>query len=365
MSNQARRLPGAPKSGGNGFQMIRAISIRNFRCFESAKLEGCARLNVIVGDNGSGKTALLEAIFLALCQNPEVTIRYRSHRGMDGQLSGSTRIIEAALWEDLFFQQDLRKTILVKLEGDGPEARSVIVNRSVESETLTFSGMVAEHTPITFSWTDQAGQVRHVTPRLGPSGIQMGTTNEDLPDFFLFAAHSPSSAGENATRFSQLSRRGEHRHFVEAISKEYDWLEDISIEVSGGAPALYATIKGTKEKRPLASVSSGINRIVGIILGLATARRSVVVVDEIENGIYYKHHAAIWSGLLNFMRRSEAQLFVSTHSEECLQALIEVIRDDPSDVALWRIERTDSGPVIRHFSGATFVAGIDTGGEVR
>jgi AAA15 family ATPase/GTPase len=46
--------------------MIHSIDIRNFRCFERLEIGNCRRINLLVGDNGSGKTALLEAIFLAL-----------------------------------------------------------------------------------------------------------------------------------------------------------------------------------------------------------------------------------------------------------------------------------------------------------
>ena len=49
-----------------GFQMIRTISIAGYRCFEHVAINDVTRLNVIVGDNGSGKTSLLEATFMAL-----------------------------------------------------------------------------------------------------------------------------------------------------------------------------------------------------------------------------------------------------------------------------------------------------------
>lgn len=44
---------------------LKQISIRNFRCIESVKLELDAELNWIVGQNASGKTSLLEALFFA------------------------------------------------------------------------------------------------------------------------------------------------------------------------------------------------------------------------------------------------------------------------------------------------------------
>jgi predicted ATPase len=57
-------------------QMISEIEIENFKCFEHLKISDCKRINVIVGDNGAGKTALLEGIFLALGMTSELPIRY-------------------------------------------------------------------------------------------------------------------------------------------------------------------------------------------------------------------------------------------------------------------------------------------------
>lgn len=43
--------------------MLTAITVENFRCIEHASLDFDARSTGIVGDNASGKTSLLEAIY--------------------------------------------------------------------------------------------------------------------------------------------------------------------------------------------------------------------------------------------------------------------------------------------------------------
>src|SRR5579872_1795150 len=78
------------------YRMIHDIDIRNFRCFQRLQIADCSRINVIVGDNGSGKTALLEAIFLALGVGPELALRFRQTRGLDGSLSATPGRIQEA-----------------------------------------------------------------------------------------------------------------------------------------------------------------------------------------------------------------------------------------------------------------------------
>jgi AAA15 family ATPase/GTPase len=47
----------------SGDLMIETVELLNFRAFGEAKLLDCRRINVVVGENGSGKTALLEGMF--------------------------------------------------------------------------------------------------------------------------------------------------------------------------------------------------------------------------------------------------------------------------------------------------------------
>ena len=46
--------------------MLTKIVIKNYRCYENYTLEFNRGLNILVGDNDSGKSTLLEAIGLAL-----------------------------------------------------------------------------------------------------------------------------------------------------------------------------------------------------------------------------------------------------------------------------------------------------------
>ena len=53
--------------------MLTKVEIENYRCFPTFRMEGLARVNLLVGKNNSGKTALLEAVqFLASGGDPLV-----------------------------------------------------------------------------------------------------------------------------------------------------------------------------------------------------------------------------------------------------------------------------------------------------
>ncbi len=62
--------------------MFKNIKIENFRCFKSFELQQLGRVNLLVGENNSGKTSILEAIQL-LCSrtNLEPLSEMMIHRG--------------------------------------------------------------------------------------------------------------------------------------------------------------------------------------------------------------------------------------------------------------------------------------------
>lgn len=352
----------------SGYQMIHSIDVRNFRCFRHLEISNVSRLNVVVGDNGAGKTAFLEAVFLPLCASPEVGARLRSQRGLDGAFVGPAARIEAALWGGFFYNADMSLPISLTLSGSGEEHRSLEISRHPSREAVFRSlddSVQTKETPLNFTWKDSNGEFRTVTPSVSSGGLSFPSTGEDMDNFFLFPANQTIGSAENAGRFSDLSQRGEHKKFVDLFRKEYSWISDINVEVYGGSPVLFATLKDGGRKLPLPNVSSGINRAVSFMLAIASSNSGVVIIDEIENGLHYSHLVGVWRVLLNFMKEYDCQVFVSTHSQECLWALSKAASREMNDISLFQLERGVDESSLRQFTGKDLELALEYHEEVR
>ena len=303
---------------GPSGRMIRSISIKNFRCFESLDIAKCGRVNVVVGDNGSGKTALLEAIFLALGVVTELPLRYRQQRGLEGTFSGSSHAIEESIFGDLFFNRDWSDSIYIELAGTGEDNRSLRISRGSGEALLPLGTTQPKRAmatlPFVFTWRSATGHEYPLSPFFLNNNIQFPSTGEDLPSFFYFAANQPSNSTEAATLFSRLSRTYSDAAFKKIISQEFSLIRDISIEISGGAPVLHASVPGVREKLPVPAVSGAINRLLSILLSMAARPGGAILVDEMDNGVYYSHQKEVWSAVLSFAKEYDFQAFTTTHS---------------------------------------------------
>jgi ABC-type transport system involved in cytochrome c biogenesis ATPase subunit len=345
--------------------MIKEIDIRNFKCFGHLHVSNCCRVNVIVGDNGVGKTALLEGVFFALASTSEVVLRFRQFRGLDGQFRGSSRKIEEAIWRDYFHGMDMNKTISISLHGDGPEARSVSIERGAGQTLVPLdqSQSSGATSGIIFKWRDQLGKYHEAIPEISISGIKFPETGEDLADFFFLSSNQTFSSTENADRFSDMNE-DRRREFVAFFKKQYPVIQDLFVRSMVGAPAIYAQMEGIQESLPITAISGGINRMITLLLMIASRKQSVVLIDEIENGIFHTHLESFWRILLNFSNNYHSQIFVTTHSEECLEALAKAIDVEKNDVSLWRASRQAGSAKFKQFFGKQVPIGIKAG-EVR
>jgi ABC-type lipoprotein export system ATPase subunit len=348
------------------YQMITAIEISNFRCFERLLINDIPRVNVVVGDNGSGKTALLEAIYLALSTTPSNAVKLRQWRGLATNLSGTIESIDEAMFGAFFRFYDMDRPVSITLRGSGPEARSFYLSRGTQAELIPLGPMPAHSGTLQFDWTNSDGAHFLHQPQYTEQGIVAGPTVEKLPDFHFFAANIPVGAREIADAFTRLSRKFSEADFLDVFRAEYPWIKGMNIESVGGQSILHATVEGSPVKLPLTETSGAVNRMVSILLAIASRQQNIVLIDEVENGIYYKHHLPFWRALLNSSRRMDAQLFITTHNDEWLRAMATTAGEQNADVGFWRIRRSDGGqPLLDRMSLENLKDGIELGVELR
>jgi AAA15 family ATPase/GTPase len=114
---------------------------------------------------------------------------------------------------------------------------------------------------------------------------------------------------------------------------------------------------------PIGSMGDGIWRLLGIALALVSARGGVLLVDEIDSGLHYTVLVDMWRLVLETARSLDVQVFATTHSRDCYEALAAVTDASRAEISLQRIERGRSEAIA--FNEAELRQAAERGLEVR
>ncbi len=337
-----------------GYKMIESLEIKNFRCFEHIHLTDLKTVNLIVGRNASGKTALLEALYFTF-GNPALTLKLKGWRGIAAPIQ-ITDMAESrsAVWRDLFINFDRTQIITINIKGSSDVARNVkIACRGTDTQVASFKhgkAAIKSVPPIEFEYKIGVKTFK-AEPIFMEGTVVFKNAPEPLEASF-FSSAMPLDPQESAVHFSSLSRRGKHEPIVVAMHKMFPVISNLSIELNDKVPMVYATLSNADEKVPLGLLSAGVSKIFAYLVAIANQPKGFMLIDEIENGLHYELLPKAWELFYEFADLYGTQLFVSTHSLENLKAVLPIIETNENGFSLIRIEKDLSRPTVaKQFTG--------------
>lgn len=363
--------------------MITKAIFKNFRGFRDLTLDGLRRLNLIVGNNGSGKTALMEGLYLGAAASPQTALHLRQFRGFAPPQGPMAMPSPAALWEDLFRNFDIAPGVEIDLSGN--EANKMAFHRhlriySAQNAEITVpfptpaepqlpGTPTASFSNISFEWRSKRGNEAEtktvITPQITPAALLMGQAAGGIAGGIL-PARWPFSADLAAANFTGLVKKGKKRSFVAAMKKLFPDLLEIDAGHELGQGLLLVHLKNFDRPVPAFLFSDGFGRITEILLLIAQVSGGFVLIDEIENGLYFERYGEVLRAIDEFSRDFETQIFFTTHSDAMIDAFHEHIADQTKDFSIIRCFREEGGDTnARLISGERAERALQSGLELR
>ncbi len=333
--------------------MIESVKIQNFRCFSELEVHGLKPINIIVGENASGKSAFLEAIYLALTGVPSSAFQLREWRKMSQpRESAFASLSSSEIWDDLFHNYNSARPIAISIANSQPSPDVLRIQR--------------DGAGVKFHWKPAGydSEVISFPAQHKPEGWRNAEMSDVIPVEFI-GSHTQSVPQWLASRFSNLSKEGETLPVLDALRVEFPFLKDLSLELDAGNPSVFASIEGSKRKLPASLVSDGFNKLLGFLLSIASASKGTLLIDQIEDGFYFKKLPSIWKTIHKLAKEKGTQIFATIHSQECLDALLPVLEENEEDFALVRASRSEDSIVFRVANGRQFGSVLSQGFEVR
>lgn len=349
--------------------MIRELEITNFRCFRDIKLDNVRRFSVITGPNGSGKTALLEALFIAGGHTAEIYLRTSAWRWREEIPIPTSPSQLVPLVEDYFYQFDLESAVRVWFKDNVAGEREIrLVAAPQDLLSLsppTSSEAISERgRTLKFFWKSPQGQIEAPVESTAAGLLRVKQPEDAYYMNFLNTA-TIGSAKQNADRYSSLSSKNQEGPIVDAVRRIFPQVKDLTVLSSESGTAIHATVRGVNRKIPLGLLSAGINKFVVILAAIASAPRGAVLIDEVENGWYHEQLTEMWRAIADCAINNNTQVFLTTHSKEFLQAIVPVVGDNDKDYCLLQTRKTNGECSIQPFSGKQFAGAVLSGVDIR
>jgi AAA15 family ATPase/GTPase len=352
--------------------MIDSLHIKNFRGFRDLSLSGLRSINIVVGKNASGKTALLEAIRVGLSGTPQALWHVNQSRMAGFPIPmGPSRESFENIWSSDFFNLDSSQTISFEFHDSSEHTAKLTIFYDTEKAITSIpeqpSASPSNISPLVFERVDFAGKESRLLATVQPQGhVQMDNGAELGMVSEFHTSYNPINGQQNAAFFSLLSINNREREIVEAMKEEFaPLIEDLMVLSPQNFPSLYVVVSGLKDKVPISLLSSGINKLFAILAAMVVRSGGVFLIDEIDNGFYYDRLESIWRILHKLSTKYHTQVFASTHSKECLHALSKVIKGQEKDFVLLRAEHDSNGSQITPIDGRFLESAIEHDFEVR
>lgn len=366
--------------------LIQSMSIKNYRVFKEFELDHAARVNLVVGNNNSGKSSLLEAIYLLTSKSPHLSLMYiLSERGE--YMSRPTdprfdrRFIGGYLISHIFNGHRLNKgqSIFIRSKPDSQISLSISIKdvRQKEDETPQFSLIDEE-----FEGDAISKRLVFEQTRLGVEPFRdVIALSDGLISFRNYPRRIPVPDQNSrlvttdylpyddlSTLWDSITLTSREDKVVEALQIVEPKVERISFTSRQSSNSgVLLKFHDEKEPIPLSSMGAGMSRILGIVASLVNVNNGTLLVDEIDTGLYYAVLKDMWRLIFETALKGDSQVFATTHSWDCVRAFQEALTTvtDKSVGRLIRLDRADNVIEAVGYSSSELDIAIKQGIEVR
>jgi len=365
--------------------MIHSFEIENFRLFDHLKIKRLGRVNLVVGKNNSGKSALLEALLLfstrmdrklvkeilsirqedwdedlakesgelipyafrhlfkghRVSQNEGEGIVFRANEESEIRLSHRIYYIEAGVDED---GDPVRRRVFIKSLDQLPEDKEFF--HAVYLET--------------------GKRRRDFRMHLKDHGIFRGSTDPFRGEIYSFVEPQSANPSSLAPKWDRVifNKAVQQERVFEGLRLIEPSIEELSFVGDEERKAI-VTLRGMEQPVPLKSLGDGMTRVLQIVLSLVASKGGVLAIDELENGLHWSIQPKVWKMIFKLADELDVQVFATTHSRDCVAGFYEAWKENESDGAFFRLMRGDSQPPVQEYDLELLGDSIDTGTEVR
>ncbi len=300
---------------GKNMAQFECIKITNYKVFKDFRIDKLNRINIFAGFNNSGKTSLLEAIYLLTQQN-DVASFLELIRLKNKLVALSPNWLNQVFDEDIVvsgvFNGTNTSIHLKKFEATDIDKKddyitsynlkAVIDNRDLDNTIHTFGYETLKR---------DNNQVEHLCNAIFKSPY-FYNLNEILQTY------------TKSVEYKTVEGSSAIKQVIEFIKNIDSSINDIRLSDSNDIKRFIVdSAKFSEKNLDITNYGEGLQRIFEIALGFAYAKNGVLCIDEFETAIHHSLLIKFTKFVQELADLFNVQVFLTTHSKECIDAFVE------------------------------------------
>ena len=354
--------------------MISSIRIKGYRGFDSFEMNGLGRINLLVGTNNSGKTSVLEAIYLLASQgDPMALFQLLWRRGerlpqiLTPAADRSPRRSPVELDVAHLFtghELSLGSSIHISSRNNAPDQRSIefsVGERQLSPQADLFvgddeSGMASQ---LILEIQGNPKPVYPMIPLTRSGGIftealdlpaRRARLRVNEPSPAQFITTESFTGDELVAMWNKIVLSPTEGLVLEALQFLDPAIERIAAQTPSGPyfpsqarGGFIIKRKGWEQPVPIGSMGDGMWRMLAMAIALIQCKDGVLLVDEIDTGLHYTVMAQMWRLIMKVARELDVQIFATTHSYDCVYSLAQMCPHPSSGENAVTVQRIEIG----------------------
>lgn len=357
--------------------MFREIEIKGYRGLQDIKLTELERINVLIGENNSGKTSVLEAIQLFGSKNVldnAISIARKREVQLGISISGRLMPFDMLLYSFPMDEENI-KEIDIRAYRDEAGSCRVGLHADFQKELIMPESLTNAEIRKYEECCDDEGYIRAVSgeylydckmhrirrfyfneiqtkPEIFGEGGEKSGRVIDLSKNPQILYISPADIYTNRVLSASLYKGmlvDEKKRLLELLQLFDERIIGIETGVQYGRPVTFVEMEDCGLV-PISVSGDGLKKVLTLASAIVKTRGGVVLIDEFETGIH-KHaliQVAKWLAMVT--ERYKVQLFVTTHSDDAIDALVRA-QEDYNNINAYRLEHYRNRVFVKKFGG--------------